>query len=802
MSFTTGPYAAQGRRLLNDAREIVPENTKLAYANFQEEFKGFCDAKHANDQFPHCVTEEKLFGFLWYQAYRNRRPRNLKHNTFDVDDYERVVAAHPPNRDTLFNQEDLQANNYPGYSTWEKARSAVMNLAMQQRSQSSNNSRPLDFKTDRLESLKRFVRIRTPHIKEARFDEKMDEKTTPYRMIEYVIPLETKFWEHRSHHLKESMVSLRNRLFYLFTLTGVLRGESMCRLCLSDLYTFFYHARQEPHPYHILLAQIRIGKNTPRDGTGLLGRVIRHKDVNMCAIGALAFYLLTRFEVTHETFDLRQNENWFQIKLIANINDNTKAVKNKEYADAIKGRLASLGLTGCHAIHFGRSEGPKMMELEELDSTNIQCLGNWSPGVYEKFYSCKLPIKAMRVSNGHAEEKGCHFNPRTAVEPPQALCQLIFPFIETSEAQLDSITDSEQRGTAWTFLHMMKSLRKVVLQDSAVMMIAGRTHAIFNHHPVFHHPSFATFKNEMAAALNAAPAEDPLNVTLERMMPAVLHHFGNLASARNQDRAFANEQFGFVHQKLEMMDQRLGHCNQQMRQGFSNIEQSQANFVTVEYMQGMLAHASTYTPQTTSRATMMPRIQQHRHATIGPTASQLPLPRNVIQQLPATPLVAHRQGASASAAGNTTTTLNAVPNNVPKPRSIYRSATEMFDDWYGLGSATRYPPGGVDRLDHERNGWRNSYTTAERKQHSRLKYVITEINRKIEQYKSVGHDNAAARKSSLNFFDSLMREQRSCHSLSGMERYLKKKMKDEREAQNIEQAYEQAQLNGGDQEVV
>jgi hypothetical protein len=517
--------------------------------------------------------------------------------------------------------------------------------------------------------------------------------------------------------------------------------------------------------------------------------------------------------------DLRKNENWFQIKLMANVNDNMKAVGNKEYAEAITQRLASFGVAGCHAIHFGRSEGPKVLEMEELESPAIKCLGNWSPGTQEKFYSSKLPLKAMRVSNGHSENKGCHFNPRTAVEPPETLLQSIFPFIEPSKAQLESIVDSDQRKTAWTFLHLMGSLRKVVLQDAAAMMIAGRTHAIFDHHPVFCHVDFAAFKNEMAAALNAAPTDDPVHVTLEQTMPAVLHHFGNLATARNQDRAYATEQFGLVNRNFALMNQRQMQFEErmiaEMNRGFARLEQHQDNFVTVQYMQGMLAHAATYNPPTAfARQTAIPQVVTAGALTAlranGPIATRSPSPLGVAPPFTA---VNTNQPFGYHPNRDSTTTRNIQqPNNpdraltlttntsvVPKPRPLYRSATEMFDDWYGIGSNTIFPTGGIDCLDREKTGWRNSYSSAERKQHSRLKYVISQINRKIEQYKGIGHDEAAARQSALTFFDSLMRDERSCKTLLGMERYLQKKMKEERAAQLIEQAYDQ-QVDGAQQE--
>ena len=102
----------------------------------------------------------------------------------------------------------------------------------------------------------------------------MDESTIPYRMLEYVKPLEEKFWKHQSNHLNQGMASLRNRLFYLFTLSALVRGESMWNCCLSDLFGFFYHPRHEPHPYQFLVAQILTGKANPAGDGPLYGRVI------------------------------------------------------------------------------------------------------------------------------------------------------------------------------------------------------------------------------------------------------------------------------------------------------------------------------------------------------------------------------------------------------------------------------------------------------------------------------------------------------------------------------------------------
>jgi hypothetical protein len=52
----------------------------------------------------------------------------------------------------------------------------------------------------------------------------------------------------------------------------------------------------EPHEMRILLQQHATGK-TNQDGRWLFGRVMRHKDVLVCGVGAFAMYLALRFHI-------------------------------------------------------------------------------------------------------------------------------------------------------------------------------------------------------------------------------------------------------------------------------------------------------------------------------------------------------------------------------------------------------------------------------------------------------------------------------------------------------------------------
>ena len=63
-----------------------------------------------------------------------------------------------------------------------------------------------------------------------------------------------------------------------------------------------------------LILQIAIG-NTNGLRT-LYGRVLRHRNVFLCPIGALALYLFFRFNIQGEEIDLNENILWFDQKLL------------------------------------------------------------------------------------------------------------------------------------------------------------------------------------------------------------------------------------------------------------------------------------------------------------------------------------------------------------------------------------------------------------------------------------------------------------------------------------------------------
>ena len=115
MSFTTGIFATQAQRVLEDTRLDIPVNTNRAYGPKEKEFIAFAREIFSNQALPDIVTEEKVFAFLYYQAYRSpkkrgRRRRGTTQSIFNSEDYREVLAS-TNNESTKLNGYDI-VNQY------------------------------------------------------------------------------------------------------------------------------------------------------------------------------------------------------------------------------------------------------------------------------------------------------------------------------------------------------------------------------------------------------------------------------------------------------------------------------------------------------------------------------------------------------------------------------------------------------------------------------------------------------------------------------------------------------------------
>ena len=232
-----------------------------------------------------------------------------------------------------------------------------------------------------------------------------------------------------------------------------------------------------------------------KHGQKLYGRCMRHKDVRLCAVGALSFYLAYRFSITQEFDGMRLldwlvNSAWFDQKLLVEAfypdRDYTKCMSNDDtYSKAVCQVLTKLGISSNHWVHLGQTLGPKILEFLEVEAEEIHRLGNWDPKIQEKSYSTKLPMKAIRAIAGFILANGMHYNPRTRVTVSETLCRCT-PFGFAWDAE-EFVTQrmhegEESKFTAVQFLRCMQQLPVVLLQDAAAIISLypdRREHPIF-----------------------------------------------------------------------------------------------------------------------------------------------------------------------------------------------------------------------------------------------------------------------------------------------------------------------------------
>jgi hypothetical protein len=95
-------------------------------------------------------------------------------------------------------------------------------------------------------------------------------------------------------------------------------------------------------------------------GKIMWGRVMGHKHVNMCLIGALGLYLMARFDMTGEKFYFSDNSSWFNQKLLVSLTHEKnfdKEMSYQHYPTVLRSICLVLLIIIEKYFHFGRYYG-------------------------------------------------------------------------------------------------------------------------------------------------------------------------------------------------------------------------------------------------------------------------------------------------------------------------------------------------------------------------------------------------------------------------------------------------------------
>ena len=215
--------------------------------------------------------------------------------------------------------------------------------------------------------------------------EKIEADVFGYTQVNTIPIIEEALFNRNAFSIHHLQGALRDRFSFLMTFCGILRGESLFICELSDLFDVEYETPDNEN-IHALIMKIAIGKtNRPKT---LYGRVIRHKNPFYCPIGALGFYLLSRFHLADETLDFSSNRTWFDNELLveSGSKNSVDGIKDRTFRKAMKEvfkkngtQQSNSGIPSKHFVHFGRVMGAIVAELAGGQSLEIKGLGNWNP---------------------------------------------------------------------------------------------------------------------------------------------------------------------------------------------------------------------------------------------------------------------------------------------------------------------------------------------------------------------------------------------------------------------------------------
>jgi hypothetical protein len=714
-------------------------NTALAYDNKLLELKLYCDAYFSPvsvENGRYRVTHEKVYSFMYYQAFRSsrngRKRKRMSPVVFDQEDFETTMTKYngfvteaplPPIEDPL---------NGLGGSAFVQYRCTIWNYHKRQVENGVNNTDWRMIWTEACEKLLRMVKSRKRRVRKRNFHEKIDHETSHYVASDQIERIEEYFFSlGHATNVRSVFSSLRNRFTFLMTTHGILRGESLFKCELSDLFGVTTHKKDvDPHPCYVLMMHIATGKTNGY--IKLYGRVCRHKDAKLCAIGALGMYLLYRFEKTREFApppDFTDNSNWFDWKLLTDFQrgpDNfySKELKNISYTKAIKDACNRLQIPTHHFAHIGRVLGHHAGEENEDNQEDLRILGNWDPSTQDKYYSKQMPMKIIKSRGGFVKADHYHFNPRTAVIPSIELQRMIFPWIEEAKEKLLENDPQCQRRTAIAFLDLMEKLRIVILQDTAVLIEDDRRsrHKLFWEVEVFSSSLFKDFRDEMRSALSQVT--DPTNTALSTVLPGVkerldtLNHSVLIQSSLLSGCAKGQNE---LQRRVFETERRLIGDIASLRTGVT-YQIQQVND-SVSLLAGKLQNAATAFISAGEHNNTTTRDGRHNCQTGVSHSPYIPPLQTLIAPL----------------------TTPADPSNLSPPQPppnferfgippSWKSFSEVLDFWCGKGDYQDRPvPGGVAAIEEQQKShWRKKFTRAQSKAFSRLKIVCLSATKLLE----------------------------------------------------------------------
>jgi hypothetical protein len=294
------------------------------------------------------------------------------------------------------------------------------------------------------------------------------------------------------------------------------RGDDRRTAEISDLLTFEF-AGEGPTRYIPLILTTRGGKENQHGRLETAG-ALRNRNPQICLLGALAFYLLYRWDLTDEPFpDFSQRPAWYNIRLLKGSAAGascTAALVYNSQRDWVSKAFSYAGVVSHKKTYIGRSSGAKIAELKGISEDQIRRAGRWNHEQMVGCYLNLLPRKFMRIIAGHPPQMGCFEIRRASVAPPSELLSLIWPELERWRDRFGPQDGQINDLAAMGLIGLLFYLREVILQDSVLLRQRFPNSPIWNH-AVFQHKAYEQFSAHVQEVVGAGgDGERPTQLAL------------------------------------------------------------------------------------------------------------------------------------------------------------------------------------------------------------------------------------------------------------------------------------------------
>jgi hypothetical protein len=140
-----------------------------------------------------------------------------------------------------------------------------------------------------------------------------------------------------------------------------------------------------------------------------------------------------------------------------------------------------------------------------------------------------------------------------AIEPPPELLQSIFPWVELEQMALaQRRTDRGRRGDDLTlsqFLDLLSRLRRIILQDAAILSAKYPTCPLFKKYDPFNTPRFAAFSTTSTAIIQHA--EEEARHRLSEMPEVIAGSLRGIVTTNNLQNEQARDDMRRRNEQLE-----------------------------------------------------------------------------------------------------------------------------------------------------------------------------------------------------------------------------------------------------------